>query len=454
MLDNKNNMVKESAVLPFDFHQNDRVYSNDDPRIIKVIGVGGGGGNAVAQMYEEGSLGVRFEVCNTDKQALDVNPVSVHRLLGDGLGAGSNPQRGLEKAESGIDEIRKMFADGTKMVFITAGMGGGTGTGASPVIAREAKKAGVLTVGLVTIPFAFELEKRIDQALDGVYELSKYVDSLLVINNERLREVCAYDTVPEAFAFSDNTLLGAVKGIADIIKTKMKINLDFEDVKTVLENGGISLISTGEAEGENRVNNAIRNAVESPLLNDNDIYNARWVMVFVRAPENPEETLKISELNDLTEFMNKFKRADIGTKYGLVYIPDMGKRVKITVLASGYGLDSKDYIADNTPQEDSGEKPVVSDRLNEDERERRRRRFYPQIDTPKRPLVYKFKDEDLDNDDLIDKVSDTDTRNRSREVLKIIAGMSAYTAASAGREQKTIEPAVQDNKIYFGTANS
>lgn len=294
------NARKENSIIDFNLPQNGEVVSVNDPRIIKVIGVGGGGGNAVARMYEEGLHDVRFEVCNTDHKDLVKNPVPVRRQLGkDGLGTGSNPERGREIAEESLDEIHKMFSDGTRMVFITAGMGGGTGTGAAPVIAREAQKAGMLTVGVVTIPFAMEREIRIDRALDGVYELSKYVDSLLVINNERLCKICAFKTLLEAFHMSDDTLLVAVKSIADIITTTMHWNLDFNDVSTVLKKGGIALISTGEGEGENRIADAIKNAIESPLLNDNDIFNARKATIAIYTSDKNEESITMPEIDEI-----------------------------------------------------------------------------------------------------------------------------------------------------------
>lgn len=237
--------------------------------IIKVIGVGGGGGNAVNHMYREGIHDVSFVLCNTDNQALNDSPVPIHLQLGkEGLGAGNRPAKARQAAEESIEDVRRMLNDGTKMAFITAGMGGGTGTGAAPVIARVSKELGILTVGIVTIPFRFEGPKKIDQALDGVEEMAKHVDALLVINNERLREIYPELTVLDAFAKADDTLSVAAKSIAEIITVHGLMNLDFNDVKTVLKDGGVAIMSTGYGEGDGRVKKAIEDALNSPLLND------------------------------------------------------------------------------------------------------------------------------------------------------------------------------------------
>ena len=264
--------IKPAGGINFNFQQ------TENPCIIKVVGVGGGGGNAINHMYREGIHDVTYVVCNTDKKALSDSPVPNHLQLGkDGLGAGNNPVVGKQRAEESIEDIKAMLNDGTRMVFITAGMGGGTGTGAAPVIAQCAKDAGILTVGIVTIPFKFEGNKKINQALDGVEEIAKHVDALLVINNERLREIYPELTVINAFAKADDTLSIAAKSIAEIITMHGTINLDFQDVTTVLRDGGVAIMSTGYGEGENRVTKAIDEALNSPLLNNNDIFNTRKV---------------------------------------------------------------------------------------------------------------------------------------------------------------------------------
>ena len=254
-------------------------YPTDTPKIIKVIGVGGGGGNAVTHMYKEGIHDVTFVLCNTDNQALNRSDVPIKLLLGreitQGLGAGNKPERAMMAAEESLDDLRGMLNDGTKMVFITAGMGGGTGTGAAPIIAQTAKEMDILTIGIVTIPFRWEGDKKIDQALDGVEEISKHVDALLVINNEKLSEIYSELSVDDAFDKADDTLSVAAKSIAEIITLHGKVNLDFNDVKTVLKDGGVAIMSTGYGEGDNRVSEAIKNAQHSPLLNNNDIFNSK-----------------------------------------------------------------------------------------------------------------------------------------------------------------------------------
>ena len=255
------------------------VVKSSQSSIIKVIGVGGGGDNAVNYMYRQGIHDVSYVVCNTDQKALDASPVPNKLLFGDGLGAGNNPEIGREKAEESIEEIKNMLNDGTRMVFITAGMGGGTGTGAGPVVARCAREANILTVGIVTIPFVFEGVAKINQALDGVERMVKYVDALLVINNERLREIYADLSIVNAFAKADDTLCIAAKSIAEIITMRGIMNLDFNDVQMVLRDGGVAVMSTGEAEGERRVTKAIEMALHSPLLNNNDIFNSKKVLL-------------------------------------------------------------------------------------------------------------------------------------------------------------------------------
>ena len=257
--------------------------------IIKVIGVGGGGGNAVNHMYRNSIHDVTFVLCNTDRQALNNSPVPVHIQLGkEGLGAGNIPEVARKAAEESIDDIRGMLNDGTKMSFITAGMGGGTGTGAAPVIARISKELGILTVGIVTIPFCFEGANKIDQALDGVEEMAKHVDALLVINNERLRQIYPDVSVLNAFARADDTLNIAVRSITEIITFHGLINLDFNDVRTVLKDGGVAIMSTGYGEGEGRVKKAIKDALTSPLLNDNDVFNSKKILLNISFSEDKE----------------------------------------------------------------------------------------------------------------------------------------------------------------------
>ena len=332
-------------IVQFDF-------PTDSPKIIKVIGVGGGGGNAVNHMYREGIHDVTFVLCNTDNQALAESPVPVKLQLGrsitQGLGAGNRPERARDAAEESIDDIKEQLNDGTKMVFITAGMGGGTGTGAAPVIARIAKEMDILTVGIVTIPFIFEGEKKIIQALDGVERIAQHVDALLVINNERLREIYADLTFMNAFGKADDTLTIAAKSIAEIITLPGIINLDFADVNTTMKDGGVALMSNGFGEGEGRVRQAVEDALNSPLLSNNDVKNAKKILFNVYFSEEAE--LRMEEMNDVHNFMSEFNR-DIEVIWGTAVDNTLGNKVKMTILATGFTMDDIPLIADKRRNE-------------------------------------------------------------------------------------------------------
>jgi cell division protein FtsZ len=393
------------------------------PSIIKVIGVGGGGGNAVNYMYNEGIHDVNFVICNTDSKALADSPIPVRLQLGsEGLGAGNRPARAREAAEESIESIRNMLSDGTKMVFITAGMGGGIGTGAAPVIAREAKNLDILTVGIVTIPFLFEGNKKIDQALDGVEEISKHVDALLVINNERLREIYPDLNVLSAFERADNTLSVAARSIAEIITMHGVINLDFRDVCTVLKDGGVAIMSSGYGEGENRVSAAIKDALHSPLLNSNDIFNSKKVLLSISfCAENEGDTLMMEEMNEVHDFMDKF-RDDVETKWGLSVDPSLGKKVKITILATGFGITNVPGMQEKLDTEEKTRREQLEEAAEENEE--RRGRFYGNSDkisgSKKRPKVYLFELNDLDNDEIVSTVEMIPTYKRTKEQLNDI----------------------------------
>ena len=393
------------------------------PSIIKVIGVGGGGGNAVNHMYREGIHDVNFVVCNTDSKALADSPVQTRLQLGnEGLGAGNRPERARQAAEESIEEIRQMLNDGTKMVFITAGMGGGTGTGAAPVIAREAKAMDILTVGIVTIPFLFEGNKKIDQALDGVEEIAKQVDALLVINNERLREIYPDLNVLSAFEMADNTLSIAARSIAEIITMHGIINLDFRDVGTVLKDGGVAIMSTGYGEGENRVSKAIENALHSPLLNNNALFNSKKVLLSISfCAEKEGDTLMMDEMNEVHEFMSKF-HDDVETKWGLSTDPTLGKQVKITILATGFGINNVPGIKQKLDAEEEARR--LKDAEKQEENEERRDSFYGSSGKKgtmrRRPKFFLFGLDDLDNEEIISLVEMTPTYKRSKETLSDI----------------------------------
>ncbi|MCQ2239494.1 MAG: cell division protein FtsZ [Bacteroidaceae bacterium] len=413
-----------------EFENIDFNFPTNNPSIIKVIGVGGGGGNAVNHMYREGIHDVNFVVCNTDNKALSDSPVPVHLQLGkEGLGAGNRPNVARQAAEDSVDEIHNMLNDGTKMVFITAGMGGGTGTGAAPVIARIAKEMDILTVGIVTIPFRFEGNKKIDQALDGVEEISKHVDALLVINNERLREIYPELTVMNAFGKADDTLSVAAKSIAEIITMHGVINLDFNDVKTVLKDGGVAIMSSGFAEGENRVSKAIESALHSPLLNNNDIYNSQKVLLSIGfCAETDGESLMMEEMNEIHEFMEKFG-PDVETKFGLAADPDLGKKVKVTILATGFGMDAvpgMDTMLATRSKEEAEKLAELEE--EKQQREMRRNKFYGSGQTvstyKRRHHIYIFNQDDLDNDNIISMVETTATHRRTKDQLESIKAKS------------------------------
>lgn len=378
------------------------------PHLIKVIGVGGGGGNAVAQMYRDDIPEVRYLVVNSDSKALEDNVVPDHLQLGPGLGAGGKPEKGRELAEESVEKIRAALDRDTHMVFITAGMGGGTGTGASPVIAREARAKGILTVGIVTIPFLFERERQIDKALDGLDALAKEVDALLVINNQRLIDIYPELSVINGFRIADQTLSTAVRSITEIISMHGRVNLDFEDVKTVLTEGGVAVMSTGYAEGEGRVGRAIEQALTSPLLNNNDVYSADRILIAVTMSREEHQMLTMREINEVTAFMEKFN-PDIVTKWGLAQDETLGDKVKVTILASGFGLYSK-----KRPKREAAETYTSTP-----EQDERRTRYYadPHTKVRTRPLVYLFGTEDLNNPELLRLVEDVPTRLRTRTQL-------------------------------------
>lgn len=396
--------------------------------IIKVIGVGGGGGNAVANMYCEGLHDVRFLVCNTDRKALESSAVPDRLQLGPGLGAGGDPETGRALAEGDLEAIDDIFDEDTKMVFITAGMGGGTGTGASPIIAREAKSRGLLTVAIVTIPFLFELQRQVDKALDGVERLAKEVDAILVINNERLREIYPDLTVINAFKKADETLTKAVGSIVEIIKMRGRVNLDFRDVNMVLHQGGLAVISSGHATGPQRVTRAIRDALYSPLLNNKDIFRATRIAMAITCSSEPDQALLIDEMSEIEHFTTRFD-GNPYFKWGFVPDAAMGDEIKVTILASGFGL--------------FNEKLDQTDALSEDERTKRairRERIYGSGKRQKRPhaFIIRLQLEDLINGDLPELFESVPTRNRTPEMARQIR-----QALEAGRSGAP-RPATED----------
>ncbi len=309
--------------------------------IIKVLGVGGGGSNAVNHMFKQGIEGVDFFVCNTDSQALEMSPVPNKMQLGmnltEGRGAGSIPEVGRNAAIEDIDRIKDILSKNTKMLFITAGMGGGTGTGAAPIIAKASKELGILTVGIVTIPFAFEGRKRRQQAEEGLSEMKECVDTLLIICNDRLRELYGNLSVSEAFGKADNVLTTAAKGIAEIITLTGNINVDFADVKTVMSNSGVAIMGSGSAEGEDRAIKAVETALSSPLLNDNQIRGAKNILLNITSGK--EEAL-MDEISEITDYIQDQAGSTAEIIWGLGTDMSLDKKLNITLVATGFGNNS------------------------------------------------------------------------------------------------------------------
>ena len=403
----------------------------DSESQIMVIGVGGGGSNAVNHMFQEGIHDVTFALCNTDLQALQQSDIPKKIQLGkEGLGAGNKPERARMAAEESIEDIKALLDDGsTKMVFITAGMGGGTGTGAAPVVAKVAKEKDILTIGIVTIPFRWEGNKKIDQALDGVEEMKKHVDALLVINNERLLEVYNNLSLDDAYAKADSTLSIAAKSIAEIITKHGKQNLDFNDVKTVLKDGGVAIMSTGYGEGDNRVSKAIKDAQYSPLLNSNDIFNSQKILFNISYSNDHQ--LMVNEMEEVREFLSRFN-SNYELKWGIAKDDSLGEKVKITLLATGFDIqdihvkEMDERITRRTAEEIKRKK---EEDAAEAARDIRRTIYYQSSSTTSSQRsrlrnIYTFTLEDLDNDAIIAMVENSATYNRGKSTLNAITAAS------------------------------
>lgn len=310
--------------------------------IIKVIGVGGGGSNAVNHMFSQGIKDVEFVICNTDKQALASSTVPNRLQIGadltEGLGAGANPERGKQAAIESREQIRELLSNGTKMVFITAGMGGGTGTGAAPVIAKVAKELGILTVGIVTAPFMFEGKKKRQQAEHGIKELSDNCDTVLVILNDKLREIYGNLPIRSAFAKADNVLSTAAKSIAEIITVTADVNVDFEDVKTVMKDSGAAVMGSSITEGENRAQRAAEEALASPLLNNTDIHGAQKILLSIMSGDQAE--LEMDELTEITEYIQDKAGQNAEVIFGHGIDPTLGQSIRVTVIATGFARDA------------------------------------------------------------------------------------------------------------------
>ncbi|MDX1667096.1 MAG: cell division protein FtsZ, partial [Saprospiraceae bacterium] len=333
----------------------------DESSIIKVLGVGGGGSNAVTHMFKQGIVGVDFAVCNTDSQAMELSPVPTRIQLGptltEGRGAGSKPNVGKLACEESIEEVKAYLENNCKMLFITAGMGGGTGTGAAPIIARAAQEMDILTVGIVTLPFTFEGRRRTTQGMDGLLELKNNVDTLIVISNDKLRQIHGNLSISEAFGQADNILTTAAKGIAEIITVPGYVNVDFEDVNTVMRNSGVAIMGTASAEGDDRAKQAVDEALHSPLLEDNDIRGAEHILLNITSGK---QEVTMDEIFEITEFVQE--EAGYGTDliWGNCYDESLGNQISVTVIATGFEHEKKQI------KDQASDKVVVS--LDEEDR--------------------------------------------------------------------------------------
>ena len=385
--------------------------------IIKVMGVGGGGNNAINHMYMQNIEGVSFVVLNTDRQQLNESPVPNRVLLGPntthGLGAGNVPDV-ARRAEESEAEIAALFDDDTKMVFITAGMGGGTGTGAAPVVARIAHEKGVLTIGIVTIPFLFEGPKKILKALGGADEMGKYVDALLIINNQRLTEIYKDLDFTNAFGKADDTLTIAARSISDLITVKGKINLDFNDVNTTLRNGGAAIISSGYGTGERRVTRAIEDALESPLLKNRDVYGSQKILMNFYYNPNSEAPLLMDEMNEIQEFMANFDQ-EVDVIWGMAFDNTLEDQIKVTVLASGFNV-SLDKESPVPTVQSPRREPVHADpKITDAQRLKDEYGDKAITDMTLRQLSARYivlSPEEMDDDDVIDMIEKTPTFGR------------------------------------------
>jgi cell division protein FtsZ len=344
----------------------------DQSSIIKVIGIGGGGSNAVNHMFEQGIVGVNFVIGNTDAQALEIsqvpNKIQLGPKLTQGLGAGSNPECGMQSTEESIEEIKEILGKNTKMVFVTAGMGGGTGTGGAPVVARVAREMGILTVGIVTTPFSFEGKRKYNQALEGIAKLKEHVDTILVISNDKIREMYGNARQSDAFNHANNILSMAAKSISEIITVPGYINVDFADVRYVMLNGGAAIMGAASAEGDRRALKAVQGALNSPLLNDNDIRGAKRILVNISS--GPDEQVTIDEITEINEYIQEVAK-DTDIIFGTCDDPNMGSKLSVTIIATGFEASYKPAFL--TPvnkivrdlNEDVKEKPMPSLPLQE-----------------------------------------------------------------------------------------
>ncbi len=428
----------------------------DEKTIIKVVGVGGGGNNAINHMYEQGIKGVSFVVCNTDRQALNYSPVPMKLLIGPtttkGGGAGNVPELARAAAEESAEDIKALFDDDTRMVFVTAGMGGGTGTGAAPVVAKIARELGLLTIGIVTIPFLFEGNKKILKALDGAAEMGKYVDALLVINNDRLTEIYPDLNFLNAFGKADDTLATAARSISEIITSVGRINLDFNDVNTTLRNGGAAIISSGYGEGKNRVTKAIEDALNSPLLKNRDIFGSKKLLFNIYFNPDAEDEFLMQEAQELTEFMNKIDTG-VDVIWGVSLDKSLGNKVKITILAAGFAANISDTVispADTkkAPAPIAAEAPVEQDATTRLGREYGQDKIDEMIKKKNRQRQIILKPSQMDDDEIVEAFEKTPAYNRDRKVADEVKSAAEKPAEKA--PEKPVEKPADNNTPTAG----
>ena len=423
------------------------------PTIIKVVGVGGGGNNAINHMYEQNIDGVSFVVINTDRQALQMSPVPNRVLIGPtvttGLGAGNKPEVAREAAEESHEDIAALFDDDTKMVFITAGMGGGTGTGAAPVVARIAHDKGVLTIGIVTIPFLFEGQKKILKAIDGADEMRKYVDALLIINNQRLISIYPDLDFNNAFGKADDTLSTAARSISELITAEGHMNLDFNDVNTTLRDGGVAIISTGYGEGEHRVTKAIEDALNSPLLKNRDVYSSSKILINVYFNPESSEPFQMNEMSEMESFMANFSK-DVDVITGIAFDKTLDSKIKITVLAAGFevSLGNEAPVAEKkresvtTPPAEDKDKRLIAEYGEEE---------INKIAQSKAEAQYIILTQDeIENDDLLDMLENFPAYDRKPEIKTRIRSLRE-TPQQAAKPAATVVP---NKAVRPGTATT
>lgn len=426
----------------------------EEPNHIIVVGVGGGGNNAVDHMYRQNIDHVTFVVANTDQQALNKSVVPTKLLLGPtvtrGRGAGAKPERARAAAEESAQDIEALFNDDTDMVFVTAGMGGGTGTGAAPVVARIAREKGLLTIGIVTIPFLFEGMKKIDKAIAGADELSKHVDAIMVVNNERLVEIYPDYSFESSFAKADDVLSTAASSIAEIVTRDGYINLDFNDVDTTLRDGGTAIIAVGYGEGEGRVTKAIQNALESPLLRNTDIYTSKRILFNLYFSRTSNQ-LQMYEVSELTAFVNRIEK-DVEVIWGITYDESLGEKVKFAILASGFEVSidegGKKVISTENPEakepEDDGKvnvrriSEIYGDKVDKIVREKETQNY----------ILFSL--DRLDDDDTIERFDKSPTFSRDRRTGTRQAQPAPQSQAqtpAAARKQADAEDEPADSRL-------